>query len=136
MTANPAQTADLADTDLGGVLADLAGFEWIPGISKLREALTEMAEAVLAGRLDTDASQTLTACLAGSNGADALTAIGHLAALTTSPDTNPALTHIDPDQAKEARLHGELLVHHLADDDLHQHASEAAAAIDQQGRRS
>lgn len=138
MAADSVQNIDAVDaTELGALLDELAGFDWIPGIAKLREAFRETAEAVLAGRVSTDASQSLAATLAGSNGADALTAIGHLTALTTNPDTNPALAHIDADRAKEARLHGELLVHHLADDyRLHQHAADAAAAIDQQGRRS
>ncbi|MFC9497617.1 hypothetical protein [Streptomyces sp. NPDC056982] len=137
MAANRVQTTDVDATDLGELLGELAGFDWIPGVAKLREALRDIGEAVLAGRVSPDASQSLVAVLAGSNGADVLTAIGHLTALATNPDTNPALAQLDDDQAKEARLHGENLVHHLADDDqLHQHAADAAAAIDQQGHRS
>ncbi|MFI8792671.1 hypothetical protein [Streptomyces sp. NPDC055105] len=143
MSANRVQAADVDATELGELLGELAGFDWIPGVAKLREAMRDMGEAILAGRVSPDASQSLVAVLAGSNGADALTAIGHLTALTTNPDTNPALAQLAPDQAKAARLHGENLVHHLADTaafahdhDLHQHAADAAAAIDQQGHRS
>jgi hypothetical protein len=132
---NPHHTAPAAveDTELGDTLDDLNGFDWLPGFADLRAALRTIAEAVLTGRYTADASQTLAAVLAGSAGADVLTVVGHLTALITNPDTNPALTHIDPDRAKKARLHGEHLVHHLADDhDLHQHAANAAAAIDHQ----
>ena len=113
----------LDGTELGGVLEDLEGFH--PGIDLIRDGIRLIAT----DRLTTDQTQTLCATLAGANGVDALTAIGLLVARLSNADTNPALRTLPFEQQKAAALHGERLVFDLADDHLHQHASEAAAAI-------
>ncbi|WP_328545490.1 hypothetical protein [Streptomyces europaeiscabiei] len=131
MTAhsNPVHTPGNAvppvdDTELGGVLEDLEGFH--PGIDLIRDGIRLIAT----DRLTTAQTQSLCAALAGANGVDVLTAIGLLVARLTDADTNPALRTLPFEQQKTTQLHGENLVRHLADDeDLHQHASEASAAI-------
>lgn len=111
-------------TNLGDLLEDLAGVH--PGIDLIRDGLRLLAH----DRLTVDQTQTLCAALAGSpDGTDLITAVGLLVSRLTDADTNPALRTLPFEQQKTAQLHGENLVHHLADDDLHQHASEAAAAI-------
>ena len=125
MTAPAALTA----TDLDDVLDHLAGLDWIPGIGTILTGIREAQTAVLAGRLDLDATQTLIATTAGSAGADLITALAHLAATATNPDTNPALRHLPLDQQKDTQHHGEIALYALTDTDLHQPASEASAAI-------
>ena len=111
-------------TDLGNLLEDLAGVH--PGIDLIRDGIRLLAT----DRLTTDQTQTLCAALAGStDGTDVLTAIGLIVARISNADTNPALRTLPFEQQKAAALHGERLVFDLADDDLHQHASEASAAI-------
>ncbi|KFG02748.1 hypothetical protein IQ62_00180 [Streptomyces scabiei] len=111
------------DTELGGVLDDLDGFH--PGIDLIRDGIRLIAT----DRLTVEQTQALAASLAGANGVDVLTTIGLLVARLTDADTNPALRALPFEQQKTAALHGERLLFDLADDDLHQHASEAAAAI-------
>jgi hypothetical protein len=112
-------------TELGGLLDDLAGFD--EGIDQIVSGIRHLALK----RLTADRTQTLCAALAGSaDGTDVLTAIGLLVARISNADTNPALRALPFEQQKEARLNGERLVFDLADPDLHQHASETAAAID------
>jgi hypothetical protein len=123
--------AVLTATDLDDVLDDLTGLDWIPGITSILTGLRETQDAILAGRLNTDATQTLIAATAGSAGADLVTALGRLVAAATNPDTNPTLRHLPARQQKEAQHHGELAAYALADTDLHQAASEASAAISQ-----
>ncbi|MBP5918758.1 hypothetical protein F3K34_44035 [Streptomyces sp. LBUM 1486] len=114
----------LDDTELGGVMDDLEGFH--PGIDLIRDGIRLIAT----DRLTTAQTQSLCAALAGAKGVDVLTAVGLLVARLTDADTNPALRTLPFEQQKTAQLHGENLVHHLADDeDLHQHASEVSAAI-------
>ncbi|MDX2800108.1 hypothetical protein [Streptomyces scabiei] len=111
------------DTDLGDVLDDLEGFH--PGIDLIRDGIRLIATS----RLTTAQTQTLCSALAGAKDVDVLTAIGLLVARLTTADTNPALHALPFEQQKTTALHGERLLFDLADDDLHQHASEAAAAI-------
>lgn len=112
-------------TDLGDLLEGLAGVH--PGIDLIRDGLRLLAH----DRLTVDQTQTLCAALAGSaDGTDLITAVGLLVARLTDADSNPALRTLPFDRQKTTQLHGENLVHHLAHDDLHHHASEAAAAID------
>jgi hypothetical protein len=115
----------LDGTELGDLLEDLAGIH--AGMDLIRDGIRLIAT----DRLTTDQTQTLNAALAGSSdGTDALTLVALLVARISNADTNPALRTLPFEQQKTAQLHGENLVHHLADDELHQHASEAAAAID------
>jgi hypothetical protein len=114
----------LDDTELGIVLDDLAGIH--AGIDLIRDGLRLLAH----DRLTVEQTQLLAVTLAGgTDGTDVLTAIGHLTARLLNADTNPALRTLPLDVQKDTQRHGELLVHHLADPDLHQHASNASGAI-------
>lgn len=120
----PANAVPPLDAELAGVLDDLAGIH--PGIDLIRDGIRLLA-------LDRHAlggTQLLAVALAGSpDGTDVLTAIGLLAARITNPDTNPALRTLPFEAQKDAQRHGENLLHHLTDPDLHQHASNASGAI-------
>lgn len=112
------------DTELGGVLYDLEGVH--PGIDLIRDGIRLLA----LDRLTLQQTQLLIVTLAGTtDGTDLLTAIGHLAARLTNPDSNPALRALPFDQQKNTQRNGENLLHHLTDPDLHQHASNASGAI-------
>jgi hypothetical protein len=114
----------LDGTELGNLLDDLAGIH--PGIDLIRDGVRLIA----LDRLTVDGTQTLSATAAGSSeGTDVLTLWGLLLARITNPDTNPCLRTLPFDAQKTAQQHGEALVYDLADEDLHQHASEASAAI-------
>jgi hypothetical protein len=129
MGANDVHTADnavpsLDDTELGGLLEDLAGFH--PGIDLIRDGIRLLA----LDRHSLDRTQTLSAVLAGStDGTDVLTAIGLLVARLTNPESNPALRGLTFEQQKNTQKAGEALVFDLADPDLHQHAADAAGHI-------
>ncbi|QRV59345.1 hypothetical protein [Streptomyces californicus] len=111
------------DPDLAGALDDLDGIH--PGIDLIRDGIRHLA----LDRHTADTTQTLLAALAGSAGADVITAIGHLVARLADADHNPALRALPFTVQKTARRHGEQAAYHLADPDLHQPASEASAAI-------
>ncbi|MFE9461689.1 hypothetical protein [Streptomyces californicus] len=111
------------DADLAGALDDLAGIH--PGIDLIRDGIRHLA----LDRHTADTTQTLLATLAGSAGADVITAIGHLVARLANADLNPALRGLPLDAQKEAQRHGEQAAFHLNDPDLHQPASEASATI-------
>jgi hypothetical protein len=114
----------LDGTELGDRLDDLAGVH--AGIDLIRDGIRLLA----LDRLTVDQTQTAVVTLAGSpDGTDVLTAIGHLVARLTNADSNPALRTLDLTAQKTTQLHGELLIHHLGDPDLHQHASNASGAI-------
>ncbi|WP_331746845.1 hypothetical protein [Streptomyces sp. NBC_00842] len=128
MTTNPVHTAGNAvpplDDELAGVLDDLAGVH--PGIDLIRDGIRLLA----LDRHSPDKTQTLLATLAGSSdGTDILTALAHLIARLSTADTNPALRTLPLDRQKEAQRHGEQALFALTDPWLHQHASEASAAI-------
>lgn len=127
MTPNPVHTAGNAvpplDTDLAGALDGLAGIH--AGIDLIRDGIRLLA----LDRHTADSTQTLLAALAGSAGADVITAIGHLVARLANADHNPALHGLPLDTQKTTRRHGEQAAYHLADPDLHQPASEASATI-------
>jgi hypothetical protein len=111
-------------TELGDVLDDLDGIH--AGIDLIRDGIRHLAH----DRLTTEQTQLLIVTLAGStDGTDVLTAIGHLVARLTNPDTNPALRSLDHDAQKDTQRAGENLLHHLSDPDLHQHAATASGAI-------
>ncbi|MFH9236057.1 hypothetical protein [Streptomyces globisporus] len=111
------------DTDLAGALEDLAGVH--EGIDLIRDGIRLLA----LDRHTSDTTQTLLATLAGSAGADIITAVGHLVARLANADHNPALRNLPLDAQKQAQRHGEQAAFHLNDPDLHQPASEASAAI-------
>ncbi|WP_399559622.1 hypothetical protein OIA45_48595 (plasmid) [Streptomyces chartreusis] len=129
MNVNHVHTADNAvppvdDTELGGLLEDLAGFH--AGIDLIRDGIRLLA----LDRHTADRTQTLSAVLAGStDGTDVLTAIGLLVARLTNPESNPALRELTFEQQKNTQKAGEALVFDLADPDLHQHAADAAGHI-------
>ncbi|WP_331756172.1 hypothetical protein OHA04_45625 (plasmid) [Streptomyces sp. NBC_01590] len=127
MTTNPLHTdgnqVPPLDDDLAGALDDLDGIH--PGIDLLRNGIRLLA----LDRHTTDNTQTLLAALAGSNGADILTALAHLVARLSTADTNPALRHLPLDQQKATQQHGETALYDLTDPDLHQPASDASGAI-------
>jgi len=113
------------DSELAGLLDDLADVQ-DEGIDLLVAGIRHIALK----RLTVDKTQTLAVTLAGSpDGTDVLTAIGLLAARILNADSNPALRTLPLDRQKKTQLHGELLVHHLGEPDLHQHASNASGAI-------
>ncbi|WP_331731780.1 hypothetical protein OG298_45075 (plasmid) [Streptomyces sp. NBC_01005] len=127
MTTSPLHTDDHQvpplDDDLANVLDDLVAIH--AGVDLIRSGIRLLA----LDRHTTDNTQTLLAALAGSNGADILTALAHLIARLSTADTNPALRHLPLNQQKAAQQHGEAAQFDLTDPDLHQHASEASAAI-------
>lgn len=113
------------DTELAGLLEDLTDVQ-DEGIDLIVAGIRHIALK----RLTVDQTQTLAVTLAGSpDGTDVLTAIGLLTARLLNADTNPALRTLPLTAQKNTQLHGELLVHHLADHDLHQHASNASGSI-------
>jgi hypothetical protein len=119
------------DDELTGLLKDLAGIH--PGIDMFCDA----ARLIALDRLDadnrrepTDMTQLLAVTLAGSpDGTDVLTLIGRIVARILNADNNPALRGLSFEAQKETQRHGENLLRHLADPDLHQHASNASGAI-------
>ncbi|MEE1812609.1 hypothetical protein [Streptomyces sp. BE133] len=122
--------APAIDGDLADLLDDLAGLSWLPGFDHLTAFIRMAAEAAARGELTPDATQTYISALAGSSdGTDGLTAFAHLIARFATADTNPALRNLPLDQQKLAQQHGEQALFALTDPDLHQHASEASAAI-------
>lgn len=113
------------DEDLAYALDRTAGVH--AGIDLIRDGIRLIA----LDRLDTDKTQTVIGFLAGmSDGTDVLTALAHLVARLSNADTNPSLRTLPLDQQKTAQHHGEQAQFHLTDEWLHQHASEASAAID------
>lgn len=114
------------DDDLAGLLDDLAAVQ-DPGIDQLIDGLRYLALS----RYTADRTQTLIATLAGgADGTNLVTAIGRTIARLADSDTNPALRTLPLDQQKNAALAGENAYRALADEDLHQTASETCAAID------
>jgi hypothetical protein len=114
----------LRGTELGDLLDDLTGVH--AGIDLIRDGLRLIALE----RHSLDRTQTLAVTLAGSpDGTDVLTAIAHLVARLTNPDTNPVLRTLDFDAQKSTQQAGERLVYALSDPDLHQHASDASGHI-------
>ncbi|MGV9278080.1 hypothetical protein [Streptomyces griseosporeus] len=122
-------TADNAipplDDELANLLDDLAAIH-DPGIDQIISGLLYIALS----RHTTDHSQNLIHTLAGGmDGQNTVTAIGLVIARLSDPDTNPSLRTLPLEQQKNARLAGADAAYWLADPDLHQTASETAAAI-------
>lgn len=119
-----------ARTDLDNLLDDLTGFTWLPGITQILDGIRTTARAAATGHLDLDATQTLFAVLTGAaDGTDLVGALAELTAQIATPDTNPALTHLDPHAQKRVQQHGEQARYALLEPDLHAPAAEASAAI-------
>ncbi|MFC8207964.1 hypothetical protein [[Kitasatospora] papulosa] len=113
------------DSDLANCLDDLTAVH--TGIDQIRAGIHTLATTTLTP----DQTQTILSTLAGSpDGTDVLTALAHLIQHLATPTTNPALRDLPAEQRKLAQLHGETAVFALTAPDLHQHAAEAAAAID------
>ncbi|MYR75201.1 MULTISPECIES: hypothetical protein [unclassified Streptomyces] len=116
-------TALTATTDLDDTLDDLSGIHH--GIDHIRHGL-----ALLAASTHTaDRLQTIIAALAGSDGADVLTAIAHTITHLTNPDTQPAVANLPAERRKACEHHGQLAAYNLQDPDLRTHTSNASAAI-------
>jgi hypothetical protein len=119
------------DPELAGLLDDLADIH--PGIDLILDGVRLIALDRLDAddrRRPTDMTQLLAVTLAGSpDGTDVLTLIGLLVARITNADSNPALRGLSVEAQKNTQRHGENLLRHLADPDLHQHASNASGAI-------
>jgi hypothetical protein len=111
------------DDELAGLLDDTAGVH--AGIDLIRDGIRHLA----LDRLTTDQTQTVIVTLAGSADTDLVTAIGHLVARLTNPDSNPSLRTLGFEQQKNTQRAGESLTFALADPDLHQHAADASGHI-------
>ncbi|RSS37440.1 hypothetical protein [Streptomyces sp. WAC08241] len=111
------------DDGLGGILDDTAGIH--PGIDLIRDGLRLLA----LDHLTREQTMSVLAALAGAeqNLADG---IGHLVERLTNPTTNPALTHLDPDTAKNVQLEGERYRHETTAYGSRPRAAEAIALID------
>lgn len=116
-------------TALDDTLDDLAGLAWIPGLAQVLDGLRTLQHTAQTGRLSLDATQTLLAVLGNPNGPDLPEALAYLAQDITNPDTNPALTALDPDTAKTVQHLGELHAHDTADYTPRDHTNEAAGVI-------
>ena len=111
-------------TELGYVLDQMANIH--PVIDFLRDG----SRLAATSGLTLDETQTLIAAFAGSSdGANGLNLIGQTIARLTNPDSNPCLRDLPLDQQKTIQLAGENTARHLADDRLHQFASDTSAAI-------
>ncbi|MGW2844662.1 hypothetical protein [Streptomyces sp. NPDC001274] len=119
----PGNAVPPLDDEFDGLLDDLAGFH--PGVDQIISGVRLLA----LDRHDLDTTQTLLAVVAGSDGADLLTALAYLVGRLSAADTNPALRTLPLDRQKRAQQHGEAAVYDLTDPDLHTAASEASAAI-------
>ncbi|MEW1565727.1 hypothetical protein AB0454_22410 [Streptomyces sp. NPDC093509] len=112
------------DPELEGLIDDLTGIH--PGIDLILDGIRLIA----LDRHQQGTTQLLTVTLAGSaDGTDVLTAIGHLVARITNPDTNPSLRTLTFDAQKHVQMAGECLVFALSNHHLHQHAANASGAI-------
>lgn len=120
----PANAVPPLDADFEAALDAIRGIH--PGLELIADGLRLIA----LGRTSLDDTQTVTVALAGSpDHQDALALIGYTVGRLTNPESNPGLHKISLTAQKNTQLAGENLVRHLADPDLHQHASDASAAI-------
>jgi hypothetical protein len=115
----------LTDTELGGLLDDLYGFD--EGIDLICDGIRNIALR----RLPADRVQLLLATIAGSPDAtDVVGAFGRLVERIADADNTPALRDLPLDAQKRAQRQGELTAHALTDPDLRAPASNACAALD------
>ncbi|MFD8488644.1 hypothetical protein [Streptomyces sp. NPDC059712] len=96
-----------------------------PGIRKMTAGLVEIVED---HTLDPAATALILSQLAGAADSNLLHAIGAAIAHLTSP-ANPALNHLDDDQAKDTNRYGYLARLDLQDPDLATNTSKAIAAL-------
>jgi hypothetical protein len=121
--SSPDMAVPPLDDELEDVLDALAGI--YAGIDLIRDGV----RLLLTDRLDLDQTQTLSATIAGSVGADVLTLIGLAVQRLTNPTSNPCLRQLPEDQRKQTQKYGERVARDLLDPNLHTAASEASAAI-------
>lgn len=114
--------------------ADFDGLDWIPGIAKILDGISEMADAAQAGRYTLDATQTTLSLLANPHGPDLPHLLALLTAHLTNPATNPSLTALDDETRKTVQLAGEHHVHDTAEYAPRDHPNNAAGLIDEATR--
>lgn len=113
------------DTELAGVLQDVAGVH--AGIDLITDGIALLA----VDRHTTDRTQTVLATLAGSEGADIITALALLVARLTDSDTNPALRGLPHPVQKQIRALGEQHAHLTAATAPRAAVGDAIGLIDQ-----
>ena len=116
-------------TEFHDTLDDLAGFAWIPGVGQVLDGLRTIRDTAASGRLDLDTVQTLLTLCGNPDGPDLPELCARLAQDLTNPDTNPALTTLHPDTAKQVQRLGEQHARDTADYTPRHHTTEAAALI-------
>lgn len=116
-------------TALDDTLDDLAGFAWIPGVQQIVDGLAAAQQAANNGQLSTEATQTLLSLIGNPHGPDLQEALAGLAQEITHPDSNPALTALDPHTAKQVQHLGELHTHDTALYASREHTNEACGLI-------
>lgn len=114
---------------LDEVLEDLDGFAWIPGIAQILDGARTLASASRDGQLTADATQTALTILANPTGPDLPEILALLVQDLTNPATNPALTTLPDEIAKDVQLLGETHVHQTADYTPRDCPNEAAGLI-------
>jgi hypothetical protein len=120
----------LDDTELGGLLDDLYGFD--EGIDLICDGIRNIALR----RLTVDRVQLLLATIAGSPDAtDVIGAFARLVERIADADNTPSLRTLPLDAQKAAQRYGELTAHALTDPDLRTPASNACAALDTPTRK-
>jgi hypothetical protein len=120
----------LDDTELGGLLDDLYGFD--EGIDLICDGIRNIALR----RLTVNRVQLLLATIAGSPDAtDVIGAFARLVERIADADNTPSLRSLPLDQQKQAQRHGQLAAHALTDPDLRTPASNACAALDTPTRK-
>ncbi|MGW3400140.1 hypothetical protein [Streptomyces zhihengii] len=106
-------TRPVIDDELDGILDDLDGLAWIPGVDLILAGIREAAQAAADGRLDTDSTSTLLTTIANPNGPDLTGALAQLVQHLTSRH-NRALDRLDPHTAKKTAELGERHAHDTA----------------------
>ncbi|TXS50165.1 hypothetical protein [Streptomyces sp. t39] len=106
-------THTVMDDELAGLLEDLDGLSWVPGVDLILAGIREAATAATDGRLDTDTTSTLLSAIANPHGPDLTAALAHLAQHLTSTQ-NRALDQLDPHTAKKVAELGERHAHDTA----------------------
>jgi hypothetical protein len=118
------------DSELAGLLEDITAVE-VHGIDLIAAGLRALATDTgdHDPRTPEDLTQVIVSTLAGSGGADILTALATLIGDLTST-TNPALKHLPFDRAQHVAQLGKQAMHALLDPELHQAVADIPAAIE------